>query len=141
MKNAMKRVVQTGELDAPTAKPMISKEIETADVAEGYNPSLIDFLIPIGTLIGFSIIPWILTGSPMIFEAFGLSVIAGMITSKIRGMSLEDLFDGLVDGIRQWFSAIIFYRLNIETTIERLVNVCFGEVTCCISNIYTVSIT
>jgi len=100
MKNAMKRVIETGELDSSAAKPMISKEIETTNVAENYTPALIDFLIPIGTLVGFSIVPWILTGSPMIFEAFGLSVIAGMITSKIRGMSLEDLFDGLVDGIK-----------------------------------------
>jgi len=100
MKDAMKRVVDTGELDAPNAKPMISKEIETTNIAAGYTPSLIDFIIPIGTLIGFSIIPWILTGSPMIFEAFGLSVIAGMVTSKIRGMSLDDLFEGLIDGIK-----------------------------------------
>ncbi len=100
MKNAIKRVVSTGELDAPEAKPMISKEIETTNIAEGYKPSLMDFLIPIGTLIGFSIVPWILTGSPMIFEAFGLSVISGMILSKIRGMNLDDIFEGLVDGIK-----------------------------------------
>lgn len=100
MKNAMRRVQETGELDDPNAKPMISKEIETTNIAPGYRPSIIDFLIPIGTLIGFSIVPWIITGSPMIFEAFGLSVIAGVIISKIRGMSLDDIFDGLIDGIK-----------------------------------------
>jgi Na+/H+ antiporter NhaC len=96
----MKRVSSSGELDAPNAKPMISKEIETTNIPAGYHPSIIDFLIPIGTLIGFSIVPWVLTGSPMIFEAFGLSVVAGVILSKIRGMSLDDIFEGLIDGIK-----------------------------------------
>jgi Na+/H+ antiporter NhaC len=100
MRDAIKRVTSTGELDREGAKPMLSKEIEIADVPEYYKSSLIDFAFPIMTLIGFAIIPWILTGSPMIFEAFGLSVIVGMIVSKFRGMYLEDLFDGLINGIK-----------------------------------------
>jgi len=107
MKNAIQRVNTSGELDAPTAKPMISKEIETANVPTSYTPSLIDFLVPIGTLIGFAIIPWFLPlliigklGEPMIFEAFGLSVVAGILVSKARGMKLDVIFEGLVDGIK-----------------------------------------
>jgi Na+/H+ antiporter NhaC len=79
---------------------MLSKEIETTDVPEYYNPSLIDFLLPIGTLIGVAMIPWIWIGKLMIFEAFGLSVVAGVLITLIRGMKLDDVFDGLVDGIK-----------------------------------------
>ncbi len=97
---AIKRVQSTGELDRPGSKPMLSKEIESANVPDYYRPALIDFLVPIGTLIGVAIVPWIFTGSPMIFEAFGLSVIAAIVLTKLRGMKLNDIFGGLIDGIK-----------------------------------------
>ncbi|MCB0292416.1 MAG: sodium:proton antiporter, partial [Calditrichaeota bacterium] len=82
------------------AQPMLAKELNQTRVPEGYRPGMIDFLVPIGVLLGFSIVPWLLAGSPMIFEAFGLSVLAAMITSRIRGMSLDNIFDGVIDGIK-----------------------------------------
>jgi Na+/H+ antiporter NhaC len=100
MREAIQRVISTGELDRCDARPMLSREIETADIPEYYTASIIDFIFPIFTLIGFAIIPWLITGSPMIFEAFGLSVIVGLIVSAVRGMRLDDLFDGLINGIK-----------------------------------------
>ncbi len=100
MRKAIERVKSSGKLDADAAQPMLAKELNTTNVPDNYQPSMLDFLIPIGVLLGFSIIPWLLAGSPMIFEAFGLSVIAAMITSRIRGMSLDNVFDGLIDGIK-----------------------------------------
>jgi Na+/H+ antiporter NhaC len=100
MRAAINRVTSTGELDRPGSKPMLSKEIETTNVPDYYNPSLVDFLVPIGTLIGVAIIPWVLIGKLMIFEAFGLSVVAGVVITLIRGMKLDEVFDGLVDGIK-----------------------------------------
>ena len=100
MRAAQKRVRETGELDAPEAKPMVSAELANLNVAPGYQPALIDFFMPIGVLLSFSIIPWLLTGSPMIFEAFGLAVVSSMVLSIIRGMDVADAFEGLVDGIK-----------------------------------------
>lgn len=100
MKRAIHRVTTTGELDHPEAKPMLSKEIETTNIPNYYKPALVDFAVPIFTLIGIAIIPWIFTGRLMIFEAFGLSVISSIILSKIRGMKLNDIFEGLIDGIK-----------------------------------------
>lgn len=100
MRAAQRRVLTTGELDAPGAEPMISKELTTVDVAEGYTPSLLDFFVPIGVLFTFAIVPWLITGAPMIFEAFGLAVVSGVVVSMIRGMSTKDAFDALVDGIK-----------------------------------------
>lgn len=100
MRAAQKRVRETGQLDAPGASPMISVELANLNVAEGYQPSLADFFVPIGVLLSFSIVPWLLTGSPMIFEAFGLAVVSSMVLSIIRGMTVQDAFDGLVDGIK-----------------------------------------
>lgn len=100
MRAARNRVLETGELNAPDAEPMISRELTTVDVAEGYAPSLLDFFVPIGVLFTFAIVPWIVTGSPMIFEAFGLAVVSGVVLSILRGMSVKDAFDALVDGIK-----------------------------------------
>lgn len=100
MKEAIDRVTSTGELDRPGSKPMLSKEIETANVPEYYTPSLVDFFAPIITLFGIAMIPWMITGSPMIFEAFGLAAVAAVVVSKLRGLALDDIFKGLVDGIK-----------------------------------------
>jgi len=100
MRAAQKRVRETGELDSPTAQPIISKELATLNVAEGYTPSLADFFVPIAVLMSFAIVPWLITGSPMIFEAFGLAVVSSVALSIVRGMSVHDAFEGLVEGIK-----------------------------------------
>jgi Na+/H+ antiporter NhaC len=100
MRAAQIRAKETGELDSPHAEPIISKELATLNVSEGYTPSLLDFFVPIGVLMSFAIIPWLVTGSPMIFEAFGLALVSSVALSLIRGMSVHDAFDGLVDGIK-----------------------------------------
>jgi Na+/H+ antiporter NhaC len=100
MRAAQRRVVETGALDAPTAEPMVSRELSTLHLAEGYQSSLLDFFVPIGVLMGFAIIPWLVTGSPMIFEAFGLALVSSIALSIARGMSLHDAFEGLVDGVK-----------------------------------------
>ena len=51
-------------------------------------------------LLGFAIIPWLVTGSPMIFEAFGLALVSAIVLSLLRGMPMSEVFDGLVDGIK-----------------------------------------
>ena len=100
MRAAGQRVLATGELDAPNAEPVASKELTRVRVAEGYTPSLLDFFVPIGVLLGFAIIPWLVTGSPMIFEAFGLALVSAIVLSLLRGMPMSEVFDGLVDGIK-----------------------------------------
>ncbi len=100
MQAARDRVLETGQLDAPDAKPMLSKELADRNVPDGYQPSLLDFFVPILVLLSVSIVPYFLMGTLMIFEAFGLAVISGMVLSIIRGMSVTDVFDGLIDGIK-----------------------------------------
>ncbi len=100
MRDAINRVQAAGPLDRPDAKPMISREIETTNVPDYYRPAMIDFLVPIGTLVGVAMIPWLLTGQLLIFEAFGLAVLAGVVSSRLRGMKLDDIFDGLINGIK-----------------------------------------
>lgn len=100
MRAAIERSKTTGLLDRPEAKPLLARELNVAEVPEYYQPALIDFFLPISVLLGFSIVPWLLGGSPMIFEAFGLSVVSAMILSTIRGMPVNDVFDGALNGIK-----------------------------------------
>jgi Na+/H+ antiporter NhaC len=116
MRRAVHRVVETGELDDPESSPLIARELNTTNVPEGYVPGMSDFLIPLGVLLGFSIIPWLytkavlwgfpiritwmLTDSPLVFEAFGLSVLSAVVFTRVKGMKLNDIFDGLIDGIK-----------------------------------------
>lgn len=100
MKRAIRRVKETGELDHPNARPLMAKELNTSNVPEGYTPGMGDFLAPLSVLLGFSIIPWLIAGSPMVFEAFGLSVVSSMIYTRLKGMGLDDIFEGLLDGIK-----------------------------------------
>lgn len=97
---AIERSMTSGQLDRPEAEPLLARELNVANVPEYYQPSLIDFFVPITVLLGFSIVPWILGGTPMIFEAFGLTVVTAMILSTIRGMPLNDVFDGVLNGIK-----------------------------------------
>lgn len=100
MRAAQRRVRETGELDSPHAEPIASKELTSVNVADGYEPSLLDFFVPIIVLISLASIPWVFIGELMIEEAFGLALISSILLSVIRGMSLTDAFDGLVTGIK-----------------------------------------
>lgn len=100
MRAAQTRVAETGQLDAPGAEPVASKELTTVNVAPGYTPSLADFFTPIGVLIGFSVIPYLLIGKLMIGEAFSLALVSSIVLSILRGMSVHDAFEALVDGIK-----------------------------------------
>ncbi len=100
MRRVVQRVNSTGELDSPHARPLASEELATPDLAEGYRPSLIDFLGPIGVLLSVSIVPWLIGGSPKIFEAFGLALITSVVLSALRGMKVLDAFDAMINGIK-----------------------------------------
>ena len=100
MRRAQRRARETGELDSPHAEPVAAKELTSVNVADGYNPSLFDFFVPIIVLISLASIPWIIIGELMIEEAFGLALISSIVLSVMRGMKLTDAFDGLVTGIK-----------------------------------------
>lgn len=100
MRAAQTRARETGALDGPNAKPMLSKELADRNVPDGYTPSMIDFFVPILILLGVSIIPYFVSGKLMVFEAFGLALIGSMLSSIIRGMKVSDVFEGLIDGIK-----------------------------------------
>ncbi len=105
LKEARIRARTTGKLDADDAEPLMKVE-ELDDGQSYYTPSIIDFLLPLGTLLSMAIIPYVLgqfeiipkTKSNWIGEAFMTALLVGMVTAKIRGMTLKDVLDGFVEG-------------------------------------------
>ncbi len=100
MKAAIKRSRETGQLDAPDAEPLAAEELQTSHVPEGYKPHVIDFFLPLITLIGIAIGTFIFYGSPNVRWAFGAAVMLGIFLALIRGMSLKNVMIGFGDGLK-----------------------------------------
>ncbi len=113
MRQAIERSRRSGELDAPDAEPMLRTDVEETH-EPGYSPSLLDFFVPIGTLLGVAIVPFTLAQAGVIEdgdwinEAFVLCLLSSMVTAKVRGMRLAAVLDGFVDGCsRMTIGAIV----------------------------------
>ncbi len=109
MVKAQRRAREEGLLDRPGAEPLAAEELRTTQIPDGYQPSLVDFLGPIGTLLGVAIIPYVVTfyglgnrETPLlpIAEAFVLAVLAAMAIALARGMRLADVIGGFVSGCK-----------------------------------------
>jgi Na+/H+ antiporter NhaC len=113
MRAAIDRARSTGKLDRDGATPLTSRELTEMNVPDDYAPSLIDFIAPIGTLLGIAIIPYVVTyffmgwtggAQPdpllLIAEAFVLAVLAGMGIALFKGMEFQTVIDGFVDGCK-----------------------------------------
>ena len=108
MREAMARARETGEVDRPGSSPMASEELTTSKVPAGYEPGLEDFFVPLGTLLGVAIVPYVVTfyiqgsDSPslLIAEAFVLAVLSAIILAMAKGMSLQTAIAGFVDGCK-----------------------------------------
>ena len=100
LREAMDRARTTGRLDAPGADPLSSKELQGSNVPEGYQPHVIEFFLPLGTLIGLAILTFVVYGSPNVHWAFGAALLLAAGMALAKGMSLKDLIAGFHDGIK-----------------------------------------
>lgn len=109
MMDARRRAREAGELDGEGASPMAAAELTEVDVPDGYRPGLVDFVLPVGTLLAVAIGPFLwayfVRGerdssalSLPIAEAFMLAVLVAVFVSLAKGMRLPDVVDGLVSG-------------------------------------------
>jgi Na+/H+ antiporter NhaC len=106
MQRAIDRARSTGELNAPGAKPLAADELTRLRVPAGYPAGLADFLLPMGTLLGVAIIPYIVArmqgqaGQVYIAEAFGTAVLVAFIVAIAKGLSLRGAMEGFIDGCK-----------------------------------------
>ena len=117
MSAARKRARETGELDAPGAEPMLptdNTDIDVTDNREGsYQPSLVDFLAPIGVLMGLAIGPYVLFDQNWINEAFLACTLTAMGVAIVRGMKVKDVLDGFLEGCKSMTVGAVILGLAI----------------------------
>lgn len=106
MKAAITRARAGKGLDAPEAKPLAAPELIKQNVPFGYRSSLLDFFIPIGTLLSVVIIPFgysYITGAQpllLVSEAFFCALLSAILLALVKGMTLGDVIDGFLDGCK-----------------------------------------
>ena len=109
MRAAIKRARSGKGLDREGATPMAADELTRSKIPDNYNPGLIDFFGPIGTLLGVAIIPYVVSrfilnmgenSELYIAEAFILAVLVGFGVALTKGMKLQEVIDGFIDGCK-----------------------------------------
>lgn len=98
MKRAIKRARTTGQLSAPGSRPLASREVDNK--SENYEPWVLEFVLPLAVLIGTALITFWVRGAPQILWAFSAAFILAGSMALIRGMSLHELMNGVVDGLK-----------------------------------------
>jgi Na+/H+ antiporter NhaC len=120
MARARARARETGALDAPEAEPLFSPDEPEELAADGYRPSLADFIVPIGVLLGVAILPFMLFEMDRINDSFLLCVMAAMFLAAARGMSLDTILDGFITGCRNMTIGAIVLGLAVTLgTVSR----------------------
>lgn len=117
---AIQRVSSGGGLNAPDSSPLVADELSVSRVPEGYNPSSLDFIVPVFSLIGIALSSYVLTGIVRIAEAFGLAVVVAVILAWIRGLPLQEIVSGLLNGCKGVTSGAILLGLAVTLgTVSR----------------------
>jgi len=115
---ARRRALDEGLLDRPGARPMLPTSAPTPGAADGaaggrarrtlYRPSLADFLVPLGTLLGLAVIPILVLDQDWINEAFFCAVLSAMVVARARGMGMGEIVDAFLAGCaRMTIGAIV----------------------------------
>lgn len=115
MAAARQRARETGELDSPHAKPMMpSKDFDPSDnIGQGYQPGLIDFMLPIAVLILVAVVPYVIDRQNWINEAFMGCVLTAIGVALVKGMAVADVMDGFMDGCKSMTIGAIILGLAV----------------------------
>ena len=116
MRRARERALAGGGLDHPNARPMlVGDQAPEGDPLPGYTPRMSDFLVPLGLLLGISIVPIALDAPSRIPEAFLTATLSAMVIAAVHGMPLDEVLRAFVWGCgRMTIGAIV---LGLAVTI------------------------
>jgi Na+/H+ antiporter NhaC len=122
LKRAIKRAAQTGQLDAPGASPISAKELHECQVPEGYQAHVLEFVLPLVSLIAIAIGSYFMMGSPKIHWAFSGALLLAIVMALAKGMSLKHLLDGFGNGLKGVVvaSVILMFALTIGVLSKEL---------------------
>ncbi|SEK70867.1 transporter, NhaC family [Colwellia chukchiensis] len=101
------------QLDAATAKPMSAKELQSADVPDGYQPHVLEFILPLITLTAIAVASFIFLGSPKINWAFAAALFLSAMMALLKGMSLAQVIEGFSNGLKGVVFASVILMLAV----------------------------
>lgn len=113
IRNAHQRAITTGELDAEGAKPLSAKELQSCNIPLGYKPHVVEFILPLVSLIFIAVTTFIMLGTPKINWAFGTALLLSAFIALAKGMSLSDLVDGFSNGLKGVVVASVILMLAV----------------------------
>ena len=112
MRLAEKRALQEGKLLNDNAVPLMSRELTEMKVSKDIQIRVgLNFILPIAILLAISIGTYYFLGSTKVMEALVFVVILMSISLLLQGMSLLELSDTFVLGIKGAMPAIILLAL------------------------------
>ncbi|ACA87525.1 Na+/H+ antiporter NhaC family protein [Shewanella woodyi] len=113
IQQAHQRAATTGALDAPHARPLSAKELQTVAVPANYRSNMLEFVVPLVCLISIAIGTFIALGSPKVNWAFTAALLLSGGIALIKGMSLNDLIDGFGTGLKGVVLASVILMLAV----------------------------
>ena len=113
IRQAQQRAQKTGQLDAPGARPLSARELQACNVPSGYNSHVLEFILPLVTLIAIAVSTFIYLGSPKINWAFGAALLLSAGIALIKGMTLTDVVDGFGNGLKGVVLASVILMLAV----------------------------
>ncbi|MGO2372787.1 sodium:proton antiporter [Pseudoalteromonas sp. KG3] len=113
IRQAHLRAQETGQLDAPEAKPLSAKELRGTNIPDGYKPHVLEFLLPLLTLITIAVMTFIYSGTPEVNWAFGVALLMSALIALAKGMSLDNLIEGLGTGLKGVVVASVILMLAV----------------------------
>jgi Na+/H+ antiporter NhaC len=98
LKAARERARVTGQLNAPGAEPLANEDLNYDLVPIGFTPHVLDFVLPLLTLLGVAIGSYAWYGSPNVLWAFCAALLLAGVMAWLKGMSLREIMFGILEG-------------------------------------------
>lgn len=111
MKKAEKRAINEGKVIKDGAVPLLSKELTDMDINNGNPKVFLNFVFPILLFLSISFGTFVFLGSTKVMEAAVIVVIFMSISLKIQGMSLQEISDTFMLGVKGAMPAVILLAL------------------------------
>lgn len=111
MKKAEKRAINEGKVIKDGAVPLLSKELTDMDINSGNPKVFLNFVFPILLFLSISFGTFVFLGSTKVMEAAVIVVIFMSISLKIQGMSLQEISDTFMLGVKGAMPAVILLAL------------------------------
>ena len=117
LKKAHQRVLAGGALDAPGASPIAAKELHSKQSAAGYTAHMLEFIMPLVSLIVVAIVSHFMMGSPQIHWAFASALLLSILIALYKGMGLSAVLDGFGNGLKGVVVASVILMLALTIGI------------------------